>query len=424
MKINDEDYYVILDVDFKASPETITQAYRRLARKYHPDKHSEATRKEAEVVFNRIKTAYDVLIDPHKRAIYDTVGPEGLKRDGWRVMKRHMTAEDIRDEYNRIIALETERRLTSQAKPRGVTTISLDATEFFPRRPLLIDDENNYNGDDELNDTEVSVIKIPSVEFSSMSMSQSIDANLSGKHGLTFSGTMQTKNGTGDASVGVAYKYRFSRNNAFNFLYQIGNSSVLSFGAERSINDKTSCNGRLVFVISSYGIGLQRIQGSVVHKCTENIQGTITVKEGVVPTLTTSLLYVNATFGYELTTSYKMSENNQTISIDAAYRFNKNESKVSVSLALAQDKGLSVEYGCETRVLDINILGASLQIGPTSGVTLKLRFTRANQLFYVPILLSDELHSSAIFYGTALPLAAYKLFDKYYVKRMYKTVND
>ncbi|GBO26705.1 hypothetical protein AVEN_226383-1, partial [Araneus ventricosus] len=55
-----------------ATPEEITNAYRRLSRLYHPDKHRDPDQKKnAEILFNKTKIAYEVLSDPHQRAIYD-----------------------------------------------------------------------------------------------------------------------------------------------------------------------------------------------------------------------------------------------------------------------------------------------------------------------------------------------------------------
>lgn len=66
------DYYEVLGLDREASSEEIKKAYRRLARKYHPDVNPGD--KESEAKFKEAKEAYDVLIDPQKRAGYDRFG--------------------------------------------------------------------------------------------------------------------------------------------------------------------------------------------------------------------------------------------------------------------------------------------------------------------------------------------------------------
>src|SRR4051794_41306209 len=65
------DHYKTLGVDKKASQEDIKKAYRKLARKYHPDTNKETG---AEERFKAISEAYDTLGDPDKRKKYDRGG--------------------------------------------------------------------------------------------------------------------------------------------------------------------------------------------------------------------------------------------------------------------------------------------------------------------------------------------------------------
>jgi curved DNA-binding protein len=66
-----KDYYQIMGVARNASADDIKRAYRRLARKYHPDVSKE---KDAEARFKEVGEAYEVLRDPEKRAAYDALG--------------------------------------------------------------------------------------------------------------------------------------------------------------------------------------------------------------------------------------------------------------------------------------------------------------------------------------------------------------
>lgn len=66
-----KDYYRIMGVERNATQDAIKRAYRKLARKYHPDVSKE---KDAEEHFKELGEAYEVLKDPEKRAAYDRLG--------------------------------------------------------------------------------------------------------------------------------------------------------------------------------------------------------------------------------------------------------------------------------------------------------------------------------------------------------------
>ena len=72
---NKRDYYEVLGLSKGASDDEIKKAYRKLAKKYHPDINKEAG---AEEKFKEVNEAYEVLSDPQKKATYDQFGHAGM----------------------------------------------------------------------------------------------------------------------------------------------------------------------------------------------------------------------------------------------------------------------------------------------------------------------------------------------------------
>ena len=77
MAVSDFNYYERLGVEQGASAEEIRQAYRKMARTYHPDVNKAA---DAEAQFKQVQEAYDVLKDDQRRQLYDRFGKAGLQQ--------------------------------------------------------------------------------------------------------------------------------------------------------------------------------------------------------------------------------------------------------------------------------------------------------------------------------------------------------
>src|ERR1700716_1821410 len=80
MAVKTKDYYEVLGVGRNAAADEIKTAYRKLARKFHPDLNPGD--KTAEERFKELQEAYDVLSDAENRKLYDQYG------ENWRAVKQ------------------------------------------------------------------------------------------------------------------------------------------------------------------------------------------------------------------------------------------------------------------------------------------------------------------------------------------------
>ena len=76
MAVKYRDYYEVLGLPRTAKASDVKRAYRKLARKHHPDLQTASERSSAAERFKEINEAYEVLSDPDKRAKYDALGSE------------------------------------------------------------------------------------------------------------------------------------------------------------------------------------------------------------------------------------------------------------------------------------------------------------------------------------------------------------
>jgi curved DNA-binding protein len=132
-----QDYYKILGVKRDASQEEIKKAYRRLARKYHPDVSKE---KNAEERFKEIGEAYEVLKDPEKRAAYDDLGRHQAGQEfrpppGWERQHAHgqtySTSEgfsgvDLGDLFSDLFGMGGARTGSTRGRGGGFTAAGQD----------------------------------------------------------------------------------------------------------------------------------------------------------------------------------------------------------------------------------------------------------------------------------------------------------
>lgn len=405
----DEDYYAFLNVSKQATKDEINNAYRSLSRVYHPDKHLDADNKaKAEVLFNKTKKAYEVLSDPHRRAIYDSLGIKGLETEGWEIVQRTKTPAEIRAEYEQLAEERAERRKQQRTNPHGAITININATDLF--NPYLDD----LSFEDEL-DIESSSI-IPSVEISGMNFNQSVELPLTQKDTCTLAGQLQTRNGTGGGGINLSWRHIFSHKSWAEVEMLAGNGPALSLKAFRTLSKRFFWNGGTILQFTSQGIR-PGIMSTLALQVDKHSVTYFTYHGGLRSLLSTSIVK-DTEFGlYNF--SVQVGLPHSFVSFNYTKKMLNQELRLKIAVKGGTFGGV-FEYGAEKKVSKHSWLSVSVAVGVPTGVKLKIKLNRANQTYSFPIHLCEEIMPSAVFYATVVPIVVYIFVKKGIVEPFHK----
>ncbi|XP_037088730.1 dnaJ homolog subfamily C member 11-like [Pollicipes pollicipes] len=389
----DDNYYAFLNIPRDASQDDVSGAYRRLSRLYHPDKHSDPDKKkEAEVLFNKTKIAYEVLSDPHRRAIYDSLGVPGLRTEGWEVVQRTRTPQEIREEYQRLAREREERRLLQRTNPKGSVTLFINATDLF------------CSYDDDLDDDEFgSGSLFPLIEVGGMSFNQSIEAPLTVKDTATMSGQLSTSNGTGQGQVSCSVRRLLSERSWAEAEVGVGSGLMLSLRGFRSVGRHLHATGHGFVYILPNGLGRVGLMGTLGCQLDRHTVGYLTYRAGAPSGVQTML--VRETEHSRLSASLYVGLPHSYVTGSLLLKMPEADVKTRL-VAKGGTFGFLVEYGVEKKISGLSTLGAFVSVGMPTGVAVKIK-SASNQTYTAHVRLSDELMLSPVFYGTVVPLLAW-----------------
>ncbi|XP_029434039.1 dnaJ homolog subfamily C member 11 isoform X1 [Rhinatrema bivittatum] len=391
--LDNADYYSLLNVRREASQEELKSSYRRLCMLYHPDKHRDPElKKQAEQLFNLVHQAYEVLSDPHSRAIYDIYGKKGLEMEGWEVVEKRKTAAEIRAEFQRLEREREERRLQQRTNPKGTISVGIDATELFDRY------------DEEYEDVPGS--SFPQIEINRMHISQSIEAPLTATDTAVLSGSLSTQNGNGGGSINLTLRRVTSARGWGELEFGAGDLQGPIFGVKifRNLTPKCFLTTSCALQFSSRGIrpGLTTV---VARHLDKNTMGYVQWRWGLQSSMNTSI--VRDTKIGHFTMALQLGIPHTFVMLSYQHKFQDEEQTRVKGSIKAGSFGTLLEYGAERKISRHSILGATVSIGVPQGVSLKIKLNRASQTYFFPIHLTDQLLPSAMFYATVGPLVFY-----------------
>ncbi|XP_017764560.1 PREDICTED: dnaJ homolog subfamily C member 11 isoform X2 [Eufriesea mexicana] len=398
----ENDYYTFLNIPRDATQEEINYAYRRQSKLYHPDKHVEPVlKKEAEILFNRTKEAYKVLSNPHQRAIYDSVGVRGLQIEGWEIVERTKTPQEIREEYEYLAKEAEERKLLRLTNPTTSVTMKINATDLF----------NKYD-----KDYEDSRDILSCIEVSGMTFTQSIEVPLTLQDIVTMYGQLSTRNGIGSGSINVAAKRLLTSKGWVELEVGAGNGPMISLKGFRLLYHKLMFNGATILEFTPADIKTSLI-GTLTMQLDTHTIGEFTYNAGPESSMSTGI--VRDTDRTHISFSVHLGILRSFISFNYTYKMYEKEMKLRGSVK-AGTFGLFVEYGAEKKISRHTRLSAAVSAGVPTGVTLKIKLNRSFQTYSFPIHLSDEVLPATVFYATMIPLMTWVVLKKVVIDPMVK----
>lgn len=376
------EYYTLLNVDKNADQDEIRRAYRRLCRIYHPDRYQDEKKQNtATEFFRRIQEAYRVLSDPRTRSIYDKRGRVGLNED-MAVIERTSLPSELIEEYEKLRELWEERSYIQNCNPSGQFKMEVDATS-------LIDD-------DYFRQRTVSIEKIE--------VQQSVDAAITkSAFGQVVGMCSATDYSSKFGGIQFSLRQLYSSVNWYKVSALVGTRPSLGIEGYHAISDGMYLTGQSsVHLFGHSRLGFTA-SGSITRRLGDSMTGTITVHNLGSATSVKLSHQLSATTG--LLGEAKVGD--EASYLRGLFHYQPVPHYLLKAGIQAGTMGVNVLYGIEHDIAKMTTIGASVLIGPSQGVALKLKLVRASMDFNIRIRLSDFVGVAPIFYATTLPLAVY-----------------
>lgn len=154
-------------------------------------------------------------------------GHKGLETEGWEIVQRQKTPQELREEYEQLRREREERQLQQKTNPKGSIIVHVNATDLFSKYDNEFDDS-----------------PIPSIEVSGMSMSQSIEAPLTTRDTAILNGTCSLSNGVGSGAFIICAR-RLVNKGWFAIEGGAGNGPLLGVKCSRTLSQRIFLSGGL-----------------------------------------------------------------------------------------------------------------------------------------------------------------------------------
>ncbi|GAA6024573.1 hypothetical protein JCM10207_008657 [Rhodosporidiobolus poonsookiae] len=403
--------YAVLNLDRSASQDEIQRSYRRLAAILHPDRHSArdpSLKPAADARFAELQHAFEVLSDPHKRAVYDELGDEGLKTQ-WEVGVRGKTAQELRAEYERLNRQQLEQNVEQLVKSKGDLTILSDARVAF----LSSSELSRLTGEPE-EDLALSLLqRAQTVQAKQLVLKHSFTTPVNPSTNVVVTSQLLARNGAGAGNL--LFKIQHSPSSKLQL--EIGTTLL----RPRALTVKTTYSPSPdTFLRLETTPGIRSLAAppkftfTVGRRIYPLTTGTLTLRSGAwaLGGWGASLLqpYSDSTLtlGLNHATGWAVEATSAVFSKQVSVNYGKTVLggvKLNLGGAVTSVGALTVGISADRRVTENVKVGVGLDMAPNGAMTVKLRLSRLGQRLNFPVLISSTFEPRLLLAFTVIPAA-------------------
>ncbi|KAI8646159.1 hypothetical protein BD408DRAFT_337490 [Parasitella parasitica] len=418
------DFYGVLNISKKATEEEIKEAYKKLCRFFHPDKHTdEAKKKMAESRFQVIQKAFEVLSDPQKRIIYDTYGEEGLNAS-WDIGPRYKSTEELRDEFEKKARQKREQDLENLVRSRGEFQLTLDATQVFdPYEPPVFAGFGQQI--QPVKKRNAIVHALSKAQTQQLFMRHSFETQIGPQTRAVIGGSMVSRSGMGGGNVLGTIRHTISPKLWGEITATLLKPRMLSLktyysiSADSFVNTTAQLNSVYDPPVLSATVGRRLFSATTGYMTYRTGEWSLFGWGGDVAqkmdrsSVALGIAGVNKRGNYsgEIQTGIMSSH----IAGEHTFKL-PNQARLRTSCTLSSEGGVVVSIGSDHKMTEHVRVGMSMECGLPLGVIVKFRVSRLGQKVVLPIILASEFDLRLAFFGAVIPASAAVALDQLVLK--------
>ncbi|PKA59584.1 Chaperone protein dnaJ 13 [Apostasia shenzhenica] len=381
---SERELYAILHVSPVASDEDIRKAYRQWAQVYHPDKYLDPQMKEmATENFQRIRDAYEVLSDEHKREIYDVYGMEGLKT-GYELGQKLSKPEEVKEELERLRRRKEEERVFGHSRPTGSLLANISV-------PQYLDGDGILRG---------------------MAMYSELQSQLSKRNLMSIAGNLSVVSNTGTGSASALLRHQISSASSIEFMATAGLRALLGVQTSRQLSQHSMATSGIAISLRDGSVNLSNAWTRQLSETTAaNIQLTLGPESSISVSWHKKDEKTSAAGELKFGTASLGASGHYTHHFSA-----KSHGRVAGRIG---STALEFEIGGGRRISEFSSVRLFYIIG-IQGISWRFELHRGGQKLLIPVLLFRELNALIAAGAFVIPSSLYFLVKKYVVKPYYR----